>query len=102
MSNQYASLLLKFLEEYITLCEVWEEHWSKVTDKGFASKQEELNAYRGIQDTVQRDLVLLCKQNEVTFRDLFEIIPPAFKTTAAERLEILEDLREYVKVKYGE
>lgn len=99
--SAYANLLLKFLEDYGELCDAWEKHWSDCIDKNYASKEDERKIHHLIQDTVQRDLILLCEQHGVAFRDLCDIIPRSFKITAAERLAILEDLREYVKVKYG-
>lgn len=100
MPSSYANLLLKFLEDYVKLCDTWERHWNDCIDKNYANKEDEQKIWRHLSRNTM-NLILLCEQHGVVFRDLCDVIPRSFKATAAERLVILEDLREYVRMKYG-
>lgn len=98
-AKRTSDLLLSLLDEYVDLCDLWEEHNRKAADKLFPPKAEK-ESHRYIQTKHMLPLMEKCSRLGFPYAIFLSIIPPAFATTAPQRQRMLESLREFAEEEF--
>jgi len=91
-------VLLSLLEEYLVVKDMWDDYYTKGANKGFGPGQERAQ-HALIQDKHMSPLMERCRKEGVQYSLLLDILPGAFKTTAAQRWRIFDELLEMVRDK---
>lgn len=92
--------MLGLLEEYVAVCDLWEDHNRRAADKGFANLKEEKAAHQAIQTEEMLPFMEKCDRAGFRYIGFISIIPPAFETSAAQRWAMLEDLEMFMKKEF--
>ena len=90
-----AEALLRALAVYVENCDEWEIYYAHVIKSG---EDAEWRSRLMVEST--RPMLQHIRDEGFRFEDMFEIIPTAFKTTEAERHQILSDLTTHVYKTY--
>ncbi len=87
-AGDVAEALLRVLAAHVTNADKWEAHY--LSDKPTTAQHRELI------ETSTEPFLALCHREGFRYSEILEIMPVAFKTTHAERDEIMEDLCQHV------
>ena len=98
--SKRAEDLLGLLEEHVKVQRQAQTYLTRAIAKDFSSSVEEKECYSELTRW-QRNLMFDCEVLGFKYFQLEKIIPNPFKTTDAERVEILEDLKQYAEAEYA-
>lgn len=95
-----ANIFIDLLERYVACCDEWHDHYLRVAGNQL-SKADEQEEHKRIQTTIMLPLMQEFDDQGFKYSDAMQIIPPSFETDPISRREMLDDLVEYAREKYG-